>query len=1550
MNRFFLITLLLGFSCLASAQLVSVFHEVYATDDGSVMGYPSGCSTYRIYAELASADDALTSVFAIANTADLTLNSTSNGEIWNTSFGGVVGPDLAEAFFPFFPSLEYDSMVTIGRAHSGDPGGSVSAVSTLPTTDIFEERLGPISSGFGSGLLVQDGAWFSTPDQINCYPQGPDNRILLAQVTCAGDVIYNLNVQVLDGGAGGDEVLYWGLTNVTTGGCCDDTACNYAADIPEEECDPALCVYGTCEGCTDPGACNYDPSALEDDGSCNYDCFGCTDAEACNYSPSALEDDGSCNYDCLGCTDASACNFSASASQDDGTCCYSNCVEVHMFDSFGDGWEGGIWQFSTSDSADDVFAQGGLETGFSSVDVVCLGDGCYYFRVVGALWPDEVSWEVYLDGAFLLDGGGVGDDSWYPMIIESDCQVGCMDLEADNYDPEATIDFGCVYSGCTDVEASNFDPNATLDDGSCEYLGCTDPASCNYDAEATLDDGSCTTDCFGCTDPSALNFDPNATVDNGSCVTNASEYAIVIEPYLEHTAPLADGTDLTGMTTYRIWVESPNANDLMSAVYGIAGDVDLDISTTTSFWQSALGGPTAEEVNPVFFAFFPSLEYDSFVTIGKSNSAEAGSVFTAFAIGDLDDFEASGASISIEDGTVFCLYTDVNAAFNEDQRSLVAQVTTDGEVSACFGVQLFPGGSSEDAINIQLCSTNEGCTDPEACNYSPDALEDDGSCTDLCLGCIDEQAVNYDPNATEDDGSCDYEGCTDEAACNYDANATINDGSCNYACNGCTDPAACNYETEATVDNGTCCFDNCVEVHMFDSFGDGWGAASWQFATSESEDSVVAEGSLATGTFDIGIGCLEEGCFFFRVTEDVFSGEISWEIHVDGALLLSGTPDADTWHLVVFGESDCEAGCMDPEADNYDLEATIDFGCIYSGCTDEDADNYDPTANQNDGSCIYEINGYVFYDGNTNGVFDQDGFDFGLAYQTVTLMPDNITVVTDQDGFYSFGTLEAGDYTLNLDTEGSAFPINTTPALVELTIEGLEDNAQFDFGVADDSAISAICVDFYPWVWGYPCNSIEVTHNICFRNMGSETISGIVEVTYDELFEGHVEVTPISFEDGNTVQMEFENLAPGQMFYYDLALITPSLDFMGEILSSTVEIVAYDDQGEVTAYGQETLEMEVTCAYDPNDKMVFPVGYEEPHFVEPEAELEYLVRFQNTGNDTATVVIVRDTLSPYLDYSSFQLMANSHDVMTTIDNETGAIEFLFDNILLPDSNVNEPESHGLISYLVKPLEGLPHGTLIENTAHIFFDTNPAIVTNTTWNTIYICDETMVEISGETEVCAGDWVSVEAAGDYIEEVYWEPGESDLLTWEYLAEDTGELYVYMQADNPLCQDVDTLLVTVLDVLDDMSFTVTDNLLEASNADSWQWYLNGEPIAGATDQTYTATVTGTYHVEGYLDNGCATASDTAEVMVTHIAELNGATVALYPNPAREGSWLETTGLEGARVEVLDTRGRVVIPGHIVTQSRVYLERGGAESGLYVVRLTATNGAVYTVPLMWK
>ena len=144
--------------------------------------------------------------------------------------------------------------------------------------------------------------------------------------------------------------------------------------------------------------------------------------------------------------------------------------------------------------------------------------------------------------------------------------------------------------------------------------------------------------------------------------------------------------------------------------------------------------------------------------------------------------------------------------------------------------------------------------------------------------------------------------------------------------------------------------------------------------------------------------------------------------------------------------------------------------------------------------------------------------------------------------------------------------------------------------------------------------------------------------------------------------------------------------------------------------------VENTGSYDPNDKQGFPQGTREDHFIRPGQELEYLVRFQNTGTDTAFTVVVRDTLSPWLDPATLRPGAASHPYTWALSGQ-GALSFTFNNIHLPDSNANEAASHGFVSFRIAQQPDAPLGAVIYNEADIYFDFNEPVRTNQTWHTV-----------------------------------------------------------------------------------------------------------------------------------------------------------------------------------------------------------------------------------------
>ena len=137
-------------------------------------------------------------------------------------------------------------------------------------------------------------------------------------------------------------------------------------------------------------------------------------------------------------------------------------------------------------------------------------------------------------------------------------------------------------------------------------------------------------------------------------------------------------------------------------------------------------------------------------------------------------------------------------------------------------------------------------------------------------------------------------------------------------------------------------------------------------------------------------------------------------------------------------------------------------------------------------------------------------------------------------------------------------------------------------------------------------------------------------------------------------------------------------------------------------------------SFDPNDKHGYPVGYGADHYVRPGTDIEYLIRFQNTGTDTAFTVQIVDTLSSWLDPATIRFGASSHAYRYDLNGE-GIVHFIFENILLPDSNTNEVASHGFAKFIIKPRLDAPLETLIENTAAIYFDFNDPVFTNTTFH-------------------------------------------------------------------------------------------------------------------------------------------------------------------------------------------------------------------------------------------
>jgi uncharacterized repeat protein (TIGR01451 family) len=218
--------------------------------------------------------------------------------------------------------------------------------------------------------------------------------------------------------------------------------------------------------------------------------------------------------------------------------------------------------------------------------------------------------------------------------------------------------------------------------------------------------------------------------------------------------------------------------------------------------------------------------------------------------------------------------------------------------------------------------------------------------------------------------------------------------------------------------------------------------------------------------------------------------------------------------------------------------------------------------------------------------------------------------------------------------------------------------------------------------------------------------------TFSISYNGNVSLTNVESEineviSGNTITFNIADFSSTSSDYF-LTFLVDTFATVGDQLCLNMQIQS--DTIE-TNYVNNNLNycVNIVNSYDPNMKVVYPKDV-EPGF---EDWFTYTIYFQNLGNAPAFNIRILDSLDNNLRHETFQLTAYSHFNTVTMNN--GILTFRFPNIMLPDSASNPEGSIGFIQYRIKPLPNLPVGTQIENTAHIYFDFNPAIVTNTTVN-------------------------------------------------------------------------------------------------------------------------------------------------------------------------------------------------------------------------------------------
>lgn len=354
----------------------------------------------------------------------------------------------------------------------------------------------------------------------------------------------------------------------------------------------------------------------------------------------------------------------------------------------------------------------------------------------------------------------------------------------------------------------------------------------------------------------------------------------------------------------------------------------------------------------------------------------------------------------------------------------------------------------------------------------------------------------------------------------------------------------------------------------------------------------------------------------------------------------------------------------------------------------------------------------AFLDVNNNGTKDSGEINFPLGKFTYEKNDNGIVhnVIAPTGMFSIYDNVPTNSYDVSYVVNPSyAAMYNVNPSqLLNLTPTGAGMTTYY-FPITSVQNYNDIGVAVVPF--NAPRPGFNYINRIVYTNLGNQTIASGTVTFIKPAAVAIVSTNPSTTSTPTGFTYNFTNLLPFEVRIIDVIMAVPTIPTVnaGDYLVSQASIVP--TTGDIVPENNSnTLSQMVINAYDPNDKMESRGPQILHSSFTSNDYLYYTIRFENTGNASAINIRVNDILNSKLDETTLAMVSSSHTY--ELDRVGTELNWKFNNIQLPVSVANTTIGKGYITFKIKPKPGYAVGDIIPNAASIYFDYNPAIITNT----------------------------------------------------------------------------------------------------------------------------------------------------------------------------------------------------------------------------------------------